>query len=156
MAAILTVVLSILNGQEYPSCITWLSVLEVLHTYKMWFRWPTLVAGKERLKGILCRQPVSVRQHPFWVFTLRPLECEQCCLSLHGIFCPLHLLNYSMERGDISSGIITVWGWQAPLSRSRWDQALQCLRKLKDTGTLCTVTLSMTNSSTTRRWWNCR
>lgn len=57
-------------------------------------------------------------------FTRRPLGPEQCCFSLHGILCPPHLLNNSMERGDVSSGIITVWGWQAPLSRARWDPAL--------------------------------
>lgn len=89
-----------------------------------------------RLNGITCRRSASAQHCPFGIFyTRRPLGSEQRCLSLHRIWCPLHLLNNSMERGDISSRIITVWGWQAPLSRARWEQALHCWRELKDTAT---------------------
>lgn len=87
------------------------------------FRWPRPAAGRDQ-------RPVSSAGGlflcPFLIFTPRPLGCEQCCRSQHGILCPLHLLNNSMERGHVSSGIITVWGWQAPLSRARWGRALQC------------------------------
>lgn len=62
-------------------------------------------------------------------FTPRPLGPEPCCFSLHGILCPPHLLNNSMERGDVSSAIITAWGWQAPPSRARRHRAL-CERSI--------------------------
>lgn len=98
-------------------------------------RWLKLDSGR-RLNGITCRRSASAQHCPFGIFyTRRPLGSEQRCLSLHRIWCPLHLLNNSMERGDISSRIITVWGWQAPLSRARWEQALHCWRELKDTAT---------------------
>lgn len=57
-----------------------------------------------RLNGITCRRSASAQHCPFGIFyTRRPLGSEQRCLSLHRIWCPLHLLNNSMERGDISS-----------------------------------------------------
>lgn len=123
------------NSKDCPRCITELVAI-LIDTFSGALHW--LQEKKDSTVSSACGLFLCSG-----FFTLRPLGCEQRCLSLHGIFCPLHLLNNSMERGDISSGIITVWVRQAPLSRAIWGRALQCWRRLRDTETECTVKVQL-------------